>query len=203
MAETEKKILLEREYIVPLRKEWLKVPKYKRANKAVKALKEFIARHMKIYDRDLKKIKIDIYLNNELRFRGMRKPPQKIKVKAIKYENGTVEVKLPVLPKHVEFELARKAKQEAERIEKEKVIKEKAEEKKEEEKGEKAEERKAEREEEKEKKEEKIEEKEKVIASKEAELQLEKQQAKQTKHMAGKEAGTRKEPIIFRKSLKK
>ena len=69
--QTGPKITLEREYIVPLRKGWLKVPKHKRANKAVKTLKEFIARHMKLYDDDLRKIKIDMLLNNEIRFRGM------------------------------------------------------------------------------------------------------------------------------------
>jgi len=44
----------EREYVIPLRVEWRKVPKYQRAAKAIKAIKEFLVRHMKIYDRDLK-----------------------------------------------------------------------------------------------------------------------------------------------------
>ena len=66
------KILVEREYMVPLRKEWLKVPKYKRANKATKALKQFIAQHMKVYDRDLREVKVEVLLNNEIRFRGMK-----------------------------------------------------------------------------------------------------------------------------------
>ena len=61
--ETGPKQILEREYIVPLRKGWLKVPDYKRANKAVKTLKEFLVKHMKVYDRDLRKIKIEIDLN--------------------------------------------------------------------------------------------------------------------------------------------
>ena len=38
----EKKQVLERTFNVPLRKEFMKVPRYRRANKAVKALKEFI-----------------------------------------------------------------------------------------------------------------------------------------------------------------
>ena len=59
---SEAKLVLEREYIVPLRREWLKVAKFKRANRAVKALKKFLARHMKVYDRDLRKIKLDIIL---------------------------------------------------------------------------------------------------------------------------------------------
>jgi large subunit ribosomal protein L31e len=184
--EKEQKVTIEREYVVPLREEWLKVPKYKRANKAVKALKEFMVRHMKVYDRDLRKIKIDILLNNELRFRGMKKPLGKVKVKAIKYENGEVAVKLVNLPKHIEFELARKAKKEAEKLktEKEKPKEEKIEEKKEEEKTES----------------EKKEEKEKTESSKEAMLATEKQQAKQMAHTSK----TQQEiPKIQRKALKR
>lgn len=116
--EDENPVSYEREYIVPLRKEFRKVPEYKRANKAVKALKEFIVQHMKVYDRDLRKVKIDILLNNEIRFRGMRKPPTRIKVKAIKYESGIVEVKLVNIPKHIEFQLAREAKKKAESMKK-------------------------------------------------------------------------------------
>ena len=101
--ETGPKMEYETEYVVPLRQGWLKVPVYKRANKAVKTLKEFIARHMKVYDRDLRKIKVDVDLNNELRFRGMTKPPAKIKVKASRFDNNTVIVSLVDLPKHLEF----------------------------------------------------------------------------------------------------
>ena len=39
---------MERTYIIPLRKEWLKVPIYKRTKKAVKATKEFLQKHMKV-----------------------------------------------------------------------------------------------------------------------------------------------------------
>lgn len=184
MAEQENKIVLEREYVVPLRKEWLKVPTFKRATKAVKALKQFIAKHMKVYDRDLRKIKVDILLNNELRFRGMRKPAHKIKVKAVKYDDGIVKVHLVNIPKHIEFELARKAKQEVEKLknEKEKPIEQKVEEKKQE-----TEEKKEET-------------KEKKESSKEAGLQIEKQAAKQAKHTSKTKSQT---PVIQRKALQK
>lgn len=181
----ESKKVLEREYIVPLRSEWLKVQKYKRANKAVKALKEFIARHMKIYDRDLRKVRVDIYLNNELRFRGMRKPPAKVKVKAIKYEDGTVSVKLAELPKHIEFELARKVRKEAESLKKAEDAKKKEAEEKKEEKPESAEEKK--------------DIKEKETSSKEATQAIEKAKAQEAKHTSG----VKKEPVIQRKTLKK
>ena len=124
MAEkkTEPKQMLEREYIVPLRKGWLKVPKYKRTNKAVKTLKEFIARHMKVYDSDLRKIKVDIILNNEIRFRGIKKPPARIKVKAKKFDDGIVRVELVDIPKHIVFARIREMKK-ADAMKKDKKVK--------------------------------------------------------------------------------
>ena len=50
----------EREYVIPLRKEWRKVANYRRTGRAVKEIKKFIARHMKVPDRDLNKVKLDI-----------------------------------------------------------------------------------------------------------------------------------------------
>ncbi|MBM3247499.1 hypothetical protein FJZ17_03105 [Candidatus Pacearchaeota archaeon] len=184
MAEKENKIVLEREYIVPLRVGWLKTHKYKRANKAVKTLKEFLARHMKVYDRDTRKIKVDILLNNELRFRGIKKPANKIKVKAIKYDNGEVVVKLVELSKHVEFELAKKAKAQA------KLLKLQSETKAPEIKQEKKEEAQANSEETK----------EKTESSKEAELKMEKSRAKEAKHTSKTSQET---PKIQRKALQK
>jgi len=80
----EKTEKLEREYVIPLRKEWRKVPRYRRTSKAVKAIKEFLVRHMKIRDRDLDKIKLDRFLNEDLWTRGIRNPPNKIAVKVVK-----------------------------------------------------------------------------------------------------------------------
>jgi|SRR3989344_495502 len=109
---TENKIILEREYIVPLRAGFLKVPQYRRGKKAVKTLKEFLAQHMKVYDRDLRKIKLAVDLNNEILFRGVRKPPVRIKVKAVKYEDGIVRVNLSELPMALQFKKAKQAKKE-------------------------------------------------------------------------------------------
>jgi ribosomal protein L31E len=167
-SKEEPKMILEREYIVPLRAGWLKVAKHKRANKATKTLKEFIARHMKIYDRDLRRIKIDEYLNNEIRFRGMRKPPAKIKVIAKKFNDETVRVELSNLPKHVEFEKKRKDRFSSEikkKIE-EKGIKQEDKEIKQE-SAEKAEEA-----------------KEKEQASREDSLEISKEQAREMKHVS-------------------
>lgn len=97
---------LEREYIIPLKKGSLKVPRYKRAKKAVKTLKEFLAKHMHVEDRDLRKVKVDIYLNNEIWYRGIKKPTNKIKVKAVK-RGGIVYAELSNMPEIVAFAKAR------------------------------------------------------------------------------------------------
>ncbi len=97
---------LEREYVIPLRIKWKRVPRYKKANRAVKAIKEFLVQHMKIRDRDLNKIKVDKFLNEFVWFRGIKNPPAKIKVKAIK-EGEIVRVELSELPKDLKFKKAR------------------------------------------------------------------------------------------------
>ena len=187
--EIEPKITLEREYIVPLRKEWLKVPEYKRANKAVKALKGFIAKHMKIYDRGLRKIKVDNLVNNEIRFRGMKKPPAKIKVKVKKYDNDIVRVELVDIPVHVKFA---KIREEKKKVDLDKKTKAKQEEKEASEEAAKPEE----------KREESEETKEKEAASKEESLKIAKEQAKEMKHIS-KEQKVGKQIQTQRKALAK
>ncbi|MFH1326698.1 MAG: 50S ribosomal protein L31e [archaeon] len=103
---------VEKEYIIPLREKCRPVPKYRKTEKAIKSIKEFIVKHMKIRDRDLKKVKIDGYLNEALWKRGIKKPPYKIKVKAIK-EGDIVKVELVDYPTKLKFKKARE-----ERIEK-------------------------------------------------------------------------------------
>jgi len=103
------KVELEREYVVPLKRGVLKAPQYRRAKKAIRVLKEFMVRHMKVRDRDLGKVKIDINLNNEIWFRGIKKPANKIKVKARKID-GIVYVELAEIPEVVKFKIAREKK---------------------------------------------------------------------------------------------
>lgn len=100
MAETKQH--LERTYVIPLKKEWSKVPSYKRTRKAVVAIKQFVARHMKVYDRDLDKIKVDKYLNNQIWSRGSTNAPTRVKVKAIQ-EKDHVRVTFAETPKHITF----------------------------------------------------------------------------------------------------
>ena len=121
MEKQKKQNLIEREYTIPLREKVRTVPRYKKTNKAVKTVKEFLVRHMKIYDRDLNKIKMDKYLNEYLWFRGIRKPPYKVKIKAIK-EGDIVKVELAELPEKLKFKKVREEKREtkAKKLEKKK-----------------------------------------------------------------------------------
>jgi len=86
---SEPKKVLERTYNVPLRKEWLKVARNKRTKKAVKALKEFLMKHMKSTD-----ILIFRELNLHLWKNGIRNPPHHVKVNAVKDDTGVVKVQL-------------------------------------------------------------------------------------------------------------
>ena len=70
-TQTKKEEQIEREYIIPLREKCRPVPRYKKTPKAIKSVKEFIAKHMKVRDRDLSKVKIDKYLNEALWHRGI------------------------------------------------------------------------------------------------------------------------------------
>ena len=82
---------IERVLVVPLR--IVKVaPRTKRANRAVSEVRQFVARHMKT---DLEKVWIDTAVNEALWSRGIQKPPRRIRVKAVKFEDGVVEVSLP------------------------------------------------------------------------------------------------------------
>lgn len=97
MAKEKKEKELERVYVIPLRKEWLKAPRYKRAKKAIRAIREFLVKHMKVPERDLKKIKIDKWVNEAVWLRGIKKPPQKIKVKAVN-DGKNIKVEFLGLP---------------------------------------------------------------------------------------------------------
>lgn len=97
---------LEREYTISLRRECNKGPYYERTQKAVKTIKKFIAKHMKVGDRDIKKVKLDVSFNNEVWYRGKQSPPSKVKVKAIKSEDS-VFVTFVEVPEHIKFAKAK------------------------------------------------------------------------------------------------
>ena len=102
----EKSNRLEREYVIPLRQKWKHVARYKKTNRAVKAVKEILVRHMAIRDRDLNKVRVDKLLNEYLWERSIQNPPSKVRVKAVK-ENGIVRVEMAELPQNLKFKKAR------------------------------------------------------------------------------------------------
>ena len=69
----------EKTFIIPLRREFQKVPSWRRTSKAVKATRKFLLHHLKINEVYLGK-----YLNMELHSRGRKNPPHKVKVKVWK-----------------------------------------------------------------------------------------------------------------------
>lgn len=79
----------ERIYTIPLDTEGY--PHWKKGNYAVKIVREYLSRHMKV---DEDKIKINAPLNETIWARGIRKPPRKIRVKATRVEEGVVEADL-------------------------------------------------------------------------------------------------------------
>lgn len=183
---------LEREYIINLRRSVDKVPIYKRTPKAIKSIKEFLARHMKIYDRDLKKIKIDKYLNEFLWARGIKNPQTRIKVKAVK-EGDIVRVELVEIPEGLKFKILREQRRE----EKASVALSKS--KKEEKKEPTSEENKTD-EEKKEEEEKKADEKEKKSAVVEAGREMEKAARKMSKHETkGKKEPKRQQRMALQK----
>jgi len=111
-GKVEEKIELEREYVIPLRKEVNKAPKYRRAKKAIRVIREFLVKHMRVENRDLRKIKVNIHLNNEIWFKGIKKPANKIKVKAVK-RGGIVYVELAEVPENIKYKISREIKRAA------------------------------------------------------------------------------------------
>jgi large subunit ribosomal protein L31e len=92
---------LERVYTIPLTVTKI-VPKTKRAPRAIKEIREFVRRHMtEETSTDTKEkeppkeVWVDYRLNEVIWARGIEHPPAKIRVKAIRFEDGLIEVSLP------------------------------------------------------------------------------------------------------------
>ncbi len=92
--EEKPKTVMERTYNIPLRREWLKAPRWKRTKKAVKAAREFLQKHMKSEN-----IKLGKHLNESIWKHGGKNPPHHVKVNVTKDEEGTVIAELVGAPK--------------------------------------------------------------------------------------------------------
>jgi len=104
---------IERIYVIPLKKNNYRSSMA--APYAVKKVKSFLTRHMKVED---DKIWIDDSLNNALWSRGKFHIPTKIRVKAVKFEDGVVEAYLPEL----EFKKSRREILKEEKAKKEPIL---------------------------------------------------------------------------------
>ena len=88
----EPKIVLERVYVIPLKRDVVKTAGYKRSNKAVRLIREFIMKHAKTDKVILKK-----EINEFVWARGNKNPPGKVKVKVVKDDLGKATVSLEAL----------------------------------------------------------------------------------------------------------
>lgn len=119
-----------REYNVPLRKAFLKAPIYKRANRAVSALRQFLIHHMKSEN-----IIISGEVNNFIWTRGMKHPPHHVPVTVTVEDNkilvslrkeahkreGKKKLKSDLKLEEIQKKKEEKLKQELEKQEKEKA----------------------------------------------------------------------------------
>ena len=80
--------LKEQVYIIPLGTV-RRVPRWRRSAKAIKDIREFLGRHMKSDD-----VKLDASINEKVWSRGSQKPPARIRVRAMKLEDGQVQAEL-------------------------------------------------------------------------------------------------------------
>jgi len=66
------------------------VPRPKRANKAIRLIREYVSRHLRVSN-----VKISNRVNEEVWKRNREKPPRRIKVKIVRVDEDTAEVLLP------------------------------------------------------------------------------------------------------------
>lgn len=75
-------------YVIPLR-DVKRAPRWRRTNTAIKDIRTFLARHMKSED-----VKLDASINEKVWERGSEKPPRRIRVRAMKFDDGQVQAEL-------------------------------------------------------------------------------------------------------------
>ncbi len=82
---------LEREYVIPLRASQHAPSRRRRAGHALETVRRFVVQHMKGKPED---VWIDPRLNEKIWTRGIQHIPSKVRVKAIRFEDGLIEVDL-------------------------------------------------------------------------------------------------------------
>ena len=87
-----------RTYTIPLRKEFLKTARWRRAEKAVNMVRSFVVQHAKAED-----VKVGRWLNEAIWKRGAKNPPSRVRVD-VKKEDDYVLVELSELPRKAKKE---------------------------------------------------------------------------------------------------
>jgi large subunit ribosomal protein L31e len=77
-------------YTIPLRSV-KRTARWKRSKRAIKDVRAYLVRHMKT---DAENIKLDRTINEAIWRRGSEKPPRRIRVHAIRFEDGAVEAEI-------------------------------------------------------------------------------------------------------------
>lgn len=108
---------IERVYTIPLRKVF-DVPRTKRAPKAIKVIKQFLIKHMKVTEDH---VFLSEAVNSTIWQRGIKKPPRKIKVKVTKEGDKLIArlIDEKVEKKEIKKEQPKKAKPEETKTEEE------------------------------------------------------------------------------------
>lgn len=86
-GEEEIEVVEENTYTIPLRHVWVVTPRGKRAPRAVRDVRDYVARHMKAEE-----VAISNEVNSAIWARSINKPPRKITVRAVKDKEGKVVV---------------------------------------------------------------------------------------------------------------
>jgi len=86
-GEEEIEVVEEKVYTIPLRHAWVVTPRGKRAPRAVRDVRDYVARHMKSDE-----VAISNEINSQIWGRSINKPPRKVTVRAVKDKEGKVIV---------------------------------------------------------------------------------------------------------------
>ena len=97
-VEKEEEIVEEKFYTIPLGRAWIS-PRKKRAPRAMRILKSFVRKHMKLRteaegEEEAEKLVISNEVNERIWGRGIEKPPRKLKVRAVRDKEGIVTIYL-------------------------------------------------------------------------------------------------------------
>jgi len=94
----EEEIVEEKFYTIPLRRAWIS-PRKKRAPRAMRILKSFVKKHMKLRteaegEEEAERLVVSSEVNEKIWGRGIEKPPRKIRVRAVKDKEGVITIYL-------------------------------------------------------------------------------------------------------------